>query len=86
MVGYYSTASFVDTLLHDSGLARAQWCCRGDGGGGGPTSSGEAAAAAPRPAAGIPRNRRPDSWAPWEDVALGQYKPVQVGMPAALAC
>lgn len=26
----------------------------------------------------IPRNRRPESWAPWEDVRLGNYKPIQV--------
>jgi hypothetical protein len=42
----------------------------------GATSSG---GAAPKPAAGVPKNRRPDSWAPWEDIALGQYKPIQVG-------
>jgi hypothetical protein len=51
-----------------------------DGAGGdrdaGATSSG---GAVPKPAAGVPKNRRPDSWAPWEDVALGQYKPIQVG-------
>lgn len=27
---------------------------------------------------GVPKNRRPDSWAPWEDVNLGQFKPIQV--------
>jgi hypothetical protein len=52
-----------------------------DGAGGdrdaGATSSGGAAS---KPAAGVPKNRRPDSWAPWEDVALGQYKPIQVGL------
>lgn len=26
----------------------------------------------------LPRNRRPESWAPWEDVKLGAYKPIQV--------
>jgi hypothetical protein len=33
---------------------------------------------APSAAAGLPRNRRPESWAPWEDVNLGHYRPVQV--------
>jgi hypothetical protein len=27
----------------------------------------------------LPRNRRPESWAPWEDVKLGNYRPIQVG-------
>ncbi|WIA10783.1 hypothetical protein OEZ85_010952 [Tetradesmus obliquus] len=58
-----------------------------DGAGGerdaGATSSG---GAAPKPAAGVPKNRRPDSWAPWEDVALGQYKPIQVRWAGDRCC
>ncbi|KAF6264248.1 hypothetical protein COO60DRAFT_1698474 [Scenedesmus sp. NREL 46B-D3] len=58
-----------------------------DGAGGerdaGATSSG---GAAQKPAAGVPKNRRPDSWAPWEDVALGQYKPIQVRWAGDRCC
>lgn len=28
----------------------------------------------------VPKNRRPSSWTPWEDVNLGQYKPIQVSL------
>jgi hypothetical protein len=35
-------------------------------------------AAAPREPVGIPRNRQPGTWAPWQDVPLGQYRPIQV--------
>lgn len=46
----------------------------GGAGGTAATSSGDH-----KPATtGVPKNRRPDSWAPWEDVNLGQYKPIQV--------
>jgi hypothetical protein len=52
-----------------------------DGGrGASPANSGrEGPGGESKPASVVPRNRRPESWAPWEDVNLRNYKPIQVG-------